>query len=43
MLWGNHDHCGSEICKTPVPLSKKEQQKKDLLKMIDDPHFPFIL
>jgi hypothetical protein len=42
-FWGNHDHCGSEICKTPVPLSKKEKQQKDLLKMIDDPHFPFIL
>ena len=41
--WGNHDHCGSEICKTPAPISKQEQKKKDVLKMFDDPHFPFIL
>ena len=34
---------GSEICKTPAPISKQEQKKKDVLKMFDDPHFPFIL
>ena len=43
-FWGNHDHCGSEICKTPIPQStSKEQHKRKLLKMLDDPYFPYIL
>jgi len=27
----------------PAPISKQEQKNKDVLKMFDDPHFPFIL
>jgi hypothetical protein len=26
-FWGNHDHCGSEICKTPIPPKKEELEK----------------
>ena len=22
--WGNHDHCGSELCKTPTPYNNKK-------------------
>lgn len=24
--WGNHDHCGSEICKTPIYEDYKQTQ-----------------
>ena len=26
-FWGNHDHCGSEICKTPIPPKTEELEK----------------
>ena len=47
--WGNHDHCGSEICKTPVEfetIPKQKQTKynqKDLMFYQNHPHWPFIL
>lgn len=44
--WGNHDHCGSELCKTPVPIAKSPPQAKDEnkpYKMMDDPYWPYIL
>ena len=47
--WGNHDHCGSEICKTPREFSsmpkqnQSEYKQKDLIYYQNDPHWPFIL
>ena len=26
--WGNHDHCGSEVCKTPIKKADKSTLKK---------------
>ena len=27
--WGNHDHCGSEVCKIPIKKVLKTQLKKN--------------
>ena len=37
---GNHDHCGSEICKTPT---KDENYMNELKKYIEDPYWFHIL
>ena len=37
---GNHDHCGSEICKTPT---KDDSYKNELKKYIDDPYWFYII
>jgi len=26
--WGNHDHCGSELCKTPIPEKEIKNDSK---------------
>ena len=39
-FWGNHDHCGSEICKTPIPPKKKKYKLEELMK---DPLWPYVL
>ena len=30
--WGNHDHCGSEICKTPLPIEEEKNLQKIIKK-----------
>ena len=27
-FWGNHDHCGSELCKTPIPEKEIKNDSK---------------
>ena len=39
-FWGNHDHCGSEICKTPIPPEKNKYKLEELMK---DPLWPYVL
>jgi|TARA_B110000444_G_C18530828_1_gene451097 hypothetical protein len=41
IYWGNHDHCGSEVCKTPT--DNKIYDNKTLKFYLDDPYWPFIL
>lgn len=38
-FWGNHDHCGSELCQTPIP--KKEE--KNIETLMKDPNWQHTL
>ena len=34
--WGNHDHCGSEICKTPVEFETiPKRYRQDVFRTLD--------
>tara|TARA_B100001057_G_scaffold459345_1_gene509410 strand:+ start:326 stop:577 length:252 start_codon:yes stop_codon:yes gene_type:complete len=37
---GNHDHCGSEICKTPT---KNDDYKDELKKFMKDPYWFYVI
>ena len=37
---GNHDHCGSELCKTPTESKKNNENLK---KIIEDPYLFYIM
>ena len=41
IYWGNHDHCGSEVCKTPT--DNKVCGNKTLKFYLDYPYLTFIL
>lgn len=36
--FANHDHCGGELCKNPIPTEKKKKTYKD-----DDYYIPFCM
>ena len=38
--WGNHDHCGSEVCKTPIV---KSNVKYDMKTIMEDPYWFYLL
>ena len=40
---GNHDHCGSEICKTPTKDNNSNNVKNKIKKYVDDPYLFYII
>ena len=46
IYWGNHDHCGSELCKTPIKIDIKNKSMMNKEKMQfyeNDPFWPYVL
>ena len=46
IYWGNHDNCGSELCKTPIKIDIKNEStinKEKIQFYENDPYWPYVL